>query len=117
MDPWWNEQQAAWIGTVGGPLCGILGGTLGTVGGICAPRGKCKALVYSLIIVPLALGVIALVAGVVALALGQPYGVWYPLVLLGGIPTVVLGSLLPVFRLLYRQAESRRLEAEELRRS
>ena len=117
MDPWWTAQQAGWLGGIGGTVCGVFGALLGTVGGICAPRGKCKGLVHLLIMGPLCLGALWLVAGVVAIVMGQPYHVWYPLVLLGGITTFVFGALLPVFRARYRQADVRRLEAEELRRS
>jgi hypothetical protein len=45
----------------------------------------------------------------------QPYHVWYPLVLIGGILTLVMGPLLPVVRLRYRQAEQRKLDAAGLR--
>ena len=117
MDPWWTGQQAAWFGGVGGSAIGVLGAVLGTVGGICAPRGKCKALVFSLIAFPLVVGPVLLAAGIVAIVGGQPYHVWYPLVLSGGIMTFVFGFLLPVFMARYRQADMRRLEAEELRRS
>jgi hypothetical protein len=48
----------------------------------------------------------------------QPYAVWYPLVLVGGLSSLLIGTLWPtVIRTAYRQAEIRRLEAEELRRS
>lgn len=117
MDPWWTAQQAGWFGAIGGSTLGILGGILGTLGGFCAPRGKCKGLVFSLIGIMLSLGAVSLVAGIVAVIAGQPYHVFYPLLLLGGITTFVVGALLPVFMARYRQADMRRLEAEELRRS
>ena len=47
----------------------------------------------------------------------QPYHVWYPLLLGGGIGTIVLGSLIPVVRMRYKQAERRKLDAEGIRNS
>ena len=117
MDPWWTAQQAGWFGAIGGSALCVLGGILGTLGGICAPRGKCKGLVFSLIGITLSLGVVSLLAGIVAVVAGQPYQVFYPPLALGGITTFVLGASLPVFMARYRQADMRRLEAEELRRS
>jgi hypothetical protein len=49
--------------------------------------------------------------------LRQPYHVWYPLALAGFILTFVCGGLLPVLLLRYRQAEARRMQAQDLRRS
>ena len=96
---------------------GVLGGTVGTVAGICAPRGKCKGLVFGLATFLMGMGIISLIAGVAAVLLHQPFGVYYPLILLGFISTACMGGLLPVIRLRYRQADSRRLDAEEFRRS
>jgi hypothetical protein len=62
----------------------------------------------------LAVGVGALVTGLVALACGQPYGVWYPL-LIGSFPLAVLASVFVfVARHRYRQVELRKMQAEEL---
>ncbi len=47
---------------------------------------------------------------------GQPYGVWYSLLLPGLLLTALMGTMTPVIRLRYRQAEHRRLQAEEFRR-
>jgi len=55
-----------------------------------------------------------LVAGLVALGLGQPYAVYYPLLLFGGILTVVCGGLLPVIRRRYAEIELRRMTAMDL---
>jgi hypothetical protein len=117
MSPWWTDPQAGLVGGIGGSVVGVLGGTLGTVAGICAPRGKCKWLVYGLAAFLMGTGIISLIAGVAAVLLHQPYGVYYPLILLGFISTVGMGGLLPVIRLRYRQADNRRLDAEEFRRS
>jgi hypothetical protein len=45
---------------------------------------------------------------------GQPYGVWYGLLLPGVIGLIVLGSLSPVAVTAYRQAELRKIQARDL---
>ena len=117
MTPWWNPQNAGLIGGIGGAVLGILGGIAGTLAGALAPRGKAKRLVMTLFISMFTGGIVALAIGIVALTVGQPYAVWYPLVLFGGIMALVVGPLIPLVRLRYRQAEARRLEAAELRRT
>ncbi len=116
MNEWWNAYNGNMIGAYGGAAIGVLGGTLGALAGTLAPRGKCKGLILGGMIALALMGVVLLVAGITAVIVGQPYHVWYPLVLGGGILTVVCGPLVPVIRLRYRQAEARRLDAEELRR-
>ena len=114
VEPWFNSP---WLpGTILGSGVGILGGIYGTVLGICAPRGAARGFVFALHWGLVALGSLLAITGVVALTRGQPYGVWYPLLLSGVILTLVVGCLTPVLRLRYRQAEHRRLEAEEFRR-
>jgi hypothetical protein len=117
MIPLWTDQEAGLIGGIAGSVVGVLGGVLGTVAGICAPRGQCKAFVFGLAIVMIGAGIISLITGVAALLLEQPYGVYYPLLLMGIVCTVVLGSFMPVLRQRYREADNRRLDAEEFRRS
>jgi MFS family permease len=117
MTPWWTAQQAGLIGGIAGSAVGVLGGIAGTLAGILAPRGKARRFVMTLFVSMIALGIVALGVGIVAVIIGQPYAVWYPLVLLGGILTIVTASILPGLRIRYRQAEARRLEAAELRRT
>ena len=116
MSPWWSEQAMAWIGAIGGGGIGVLCGTLGALGGWLAPRGKGKAVVVPVHGAVVTAGIVSLGAGIAAVSMGQPYHVWYPLLLGGFIMTMVMGGLFPVVLLRYRQAEQRRLQAEELRR-
>src|SRR5438094_459100 len=106
MTPWWTDEQAGLIGGIGGSALGILGGILGTVAGFCAPRGKCKRLVFGLCIFMISIGIISLTAGVIALSSHQPYGVYYPLLLMGIICTAALGGGMPVIRRQYREADN-----------
>ena len=97
---------------------GMLGGIYGTTLGLLVPRARGKVFVFGLHWCFLVLGVLLLAAGITALVSGQPYGVWYALLLPGVIATAMLGIFTPLLaRLWYRQAEMRRLEAEEFRRS
>jgi hypothetical protein len=96
---------------------GVLGGLFGTVVGLCAPRGIARAPVLAGHAALAGVGVLVLVAGVVAAATGQPRHVFYPLLLGGFVLSAVLLPLLPVVRMRYRQAEARRIQAEELRRA
>jgi hypothetical protein len=117
MTPWWTDQQAGFFGGIAGGVVGVLGGIVGTVCGICAPRGKCKGLVYGLSFCMIGAGIISLIAGALAFFLHQPYAVYYPLSLFGFICTTVFGSIMPVIHRRYQEADRRRLEAEEFRRS
>ncbi len=114
-DPWWSQQAMAWIGA-GGGILGALAGVHGALAGTLAPRGIGKVPVLAVHGLFLAVGIGSLGLGLVALVTGQPYRVWYPLLLIGLITTLVLGMLLPVVLMRYRQAEQRRLQAEQLRR-
>ena len=117
MTPWWNPTDGNWYGAIGGSLIGILGGCLGAAAGILVPRGKAKTFIYTSIAILSIIGLLSLAAGIIAVTAGQPYHVWYPLVLCGGIITVVIPIQFPMIRARYRQAELRRLQAEELRRA
>lgn len=116
MNEWWSAEHAAWIGAIGGSAVGIVGGVFGMLIGVCAPRGAARGLVLTGHLALVGLGAAVLLTGIAAIVLGQPRHVWYPLLLGGGILTVVLGSLIPAVRARYRQAEARRLDAEAIRR-
>lgn len=114
VDPWFGSPGLA--GAILGGGIGTLCAIYGTVLGICAPRGAARGFVFALHWGMIALGAVLAIMGIVALSGGQPYGVWYPLLLSGVISALIVGILTPVLRLRYRQAEHRRLEAEEFRR-
>lgn len=116
MDPWWTQHQSGLIGGIGGAAIGMVGALVGSLSFLVA-RGKCKRMMIGLFLCMLVVGVALLSTGIAAVVLKQPYHVWNPLVLGGFITTSVFGGLLPVTLGRYRAAESRRLEAEQLRRS
>lgn len=112
--PWFHNYGLA--GALLGAGAGVYGAIYGSCAGTMAPLGRGKAFILALHWSGIALGVALLGAGIVALAAGQPYGVWFALILPGAILALVLAPITPVIRLRYRQAEQRRLEAEEFRR-
>src|SRR5262245_2302780 len=107
MTEWWNAHDGALIGTFAGAGGGVLGGVFGSLIGVLAPRGIGRRVIVPLHIAVVLSGAACLVAGVVAVIAGQPYHVFYPLLLIGGILTLVMGGLLPVVLARYRQAEAR----------
>jgi MFS family permease len=110
-EPWFDPNRYAWVF---GTALGILGGTLGALAGSLAPRGKAKTLVMGLFVAGLVACALMLAASVLALLEEQPYGVWYGLGLPGALGLIVLGGLLPVVQRRYREAEQRRLTANDL---
>jgi hypothetical protein len=116
MSAWWSVQDGNLYGAVAGSVVGVLGGLLGAAVGGLAPRGRGRAAVYAAFALMTAFGVVTLAAGLWAMFAEQPRHVWYPLVLVGGLVTVLFPGLFPVVRARYREAEMRRLEAEDLRR-
>ena len=111
QDGWWTERDAGWIGGVGGCIVGLLGALIGILGGF----GKARRFVMLLTTAVVGLGMLCLVVGAAAFALGQPYAVYYPLVLFGIIATAVFGGNLPILRRRYQQIELRRMTAMDSR--
>jgi hypothetical protein len=101
---WWSDRTAGWIGGALGSAVGLLGAAIGT---LCS-LGRGRRFVLAGLLALGFAGLLMLALGLVALALGQPYAVWYPLLLMGVLDPVLAFSLLPTAR--------RRFEALELRR-
>jgi len=115
-DAWWSGESAGMIGGIVGSGLGILGGLIGSLVGTLAPRGIGRKYLLGGMLTMLVLCALSSITGLYALLLtGQPYQVWYPLVLLGGLGTLAICVLLPVTIRVYRQAEQRKLEASALR--
>lgn len=101
---WWSDRQAGLLGAIGGSALGILGAVVGWLGS----AGRAKTFVLRTLRGIAWLGVGALLLGGTAFQAGQPYEVYYPLVLLGAIGAG-LGFTLP-------RSLGKRYEALELRR-
>lgn len=110
IEPWFPPQYA-WIFGAG---VGVMGGVLGTMMGVCGPAGKAKPLVFALYWGSLLISVACLLTGIAALIAGQPYGVWYGLTLAGFIGSMVLGLNYFTLVNVYRQAEQRKMAAQNL---
>lgn len=117
MNPWWSSETAVWFGIIGGGVGGPLIGSLGAAMGILAPRGKCKGFIVGTQSAFAGIGALLLLGGIVAVIAGQPYHVYYPALITGFVAAAVMGGLLPVTLARYRQAEKRKLDAEEFRRT
>jgi hypothetical protein len=104
---WWSGRDAGILGGIAGSALGILGVLIGWLGSV----GRAKGFVLNTLKAVAWAGVGALVLGVVAFFTGQPYEIYYLLVLLGGIGAT-LGFFLP--RSLgkrYEDLELRRMQA------
>jgi hypothetical protein len=111
IEPWFDASAYAWIpGTALGVLCGVWGSLVG----VLAPRGRARTLVLGSLAFLLAAGLTCLILGIVAVVSGQPYGVWYGLLIGGALPVVILGGLARVVFMRYRDAELRKMQARDL---
>ena len=107
VEPWWSETEAGWLG-------GLVGGTVGLLGaafGITAGLGLARHFLLKAVLVFAFLGVAILVVGVVALVGGQPYHVFYPPMLIGGIMAFVFGFNYPFLKRRNEQLELQRMSA------
>jgi len=107
---WWGNRTGNLMGAILGPLLGMLGALVGTLSGWGRGKNVCLAICWFAVV----FGVVCLITGIVALAMGQPYVVYYPPLLLGSIGTVVMGSILPTIRKRYSDIELRKMESMDV---
>lgn len=107
---WWTEQQG---GLVGGGLGGFFG-ILGAAIGVAASWGKSRRWAILLCCIGLAISGVSLMAAIVALAMRQPYHVYYPLLLVGIIGLGVLGFNLRQINRRFQDDELRRMTAADV---
>jgi hypothetical protein len=104
---WLTASQSGLFGGILGSLLGISGGLIG----LSAAWSRLRPLTIPLCVIDLVISGVAFLVGVVAVCLGQPWHVYYPLLLVGVIGVTVIGSVLwqQVHR--FRDDELRRITA------
>ena len=106
---WWGGPEAGWYGGIFGSLIGIFGGLIGT---LCA-LGKARTMTMVALYFALGMGVLCLIAGVVAVVMGQPYHVYYPMLLFGLVMVFSLGFNLRGISRHFNEVEMRRMNAAD----
>lgn len=108
---WFDPAHYAWIpGTVYGVMAGLMGGLAGWL----ASRGRARTFVLRLWFTLWAASAALAIAGIVAVVVGQPWGVWFSLLLPGAVCAVVVGANSFTILKRYREIEERRLAAKDL---
>jgi hypothetical protein len=105
FNSWWLPQQAGLLGGIGGALIGCFGGLIG----LLASKGKARNFVLGAVKFFIALGILLIITGLVAMALKQPYAVWYALLLPGVILVLVFSLNLHSIQRRYDELEIRRM--------
>jgi hypothetical protein len=103
---WWDDRQAGLFGGLAGSLLGVCGGLLGMFLGMGRAGWLCRVVAALMLVA----GVAAAIAGIVALINGQPYAVFYPLLLLGGLASIAGMIVLPLIGPIIRRHEMRRMQ-------
>ena len=104
-DPWFDPNTfGAWYGGIVGSGTGIVGGGLGCLIAVLAPRGRGRHGVMGAMFVLVVLGAAQVVFGVAALLCKQPFGIWYPPSLCGFITVSVIGGNIPLVRRRYAES-------------
>ncbi len=86
---WVGTRMTIWVGAIGGCLVGLWGGFVGYL----VPRGKARGFVIGSANLLVVAGIVVFFAGLYAIGTGQPYGIYYPLLMLGAILVFVVGWL------------------------
>lgn len=114
MTPWWTDTFfGVWLGLGHAAVAiGVAGWSAWLMW-----RGVGRTVVKRALLAMMSFGAVALVLGLFALLSGQPFRVWYPLTMMGGVSMAVWLPNLFAIEWFYRRGDARRLAAEELRRS
>ena len=98
------------IGAIGGTLVGLWGALVGFL----VPRGKARGFVINSATVLVIAGIVVFFGGLYALGTGQPYDVYYPLLLFGAILVFVVGWLRAGLPRRYEAAELQKMQAMDV---
>ena len=101
----WSDRMTAVVGGIGGVLIGCLGAVIEWL----TVRGKAQRFVVNAVRVLIGVGVACALGGFAAVALRQPHGVWYALLLLGVLVVVIFPLRLRSYQDRYREFELRRM--------
>lgn len=104
---WWPTDTAGLIGALAGTPLGIGGALVG----VLMARRRNVQMASAILRLGLGLGVVGLVVGIVALVVGQPAHVWAPLLIIGGVSTVVTAAMLSTMSRRLAEAELHRIHA------
>ncbi|MFO0800783.1 MAG: hypothetical protein U0804_25230 [Gemmataceae bacterium] len=113
-EPWVDPVVMTWAASIGGSAIGLWGAALGTAGSLLVPKGRGKPFVFGLLGLGAALGLVLLGVGVAALTADQPYAVWYPPLLAGGLLLCLSVPFVFLMRQRYRDVELRKMHAADL---
>ncbi len=107
---WWTPETAGIAGGVGGAFIGLLGALVGSL----ASRQRARGFVIGTLKAGAAVGVVLLGLGLIALTTGQPYEVWFLLLLTGIIMAAVFGGLVGQVTARYEATELQIMRAHDL---
>lgn len=115
-EPWFNPNQfGAWYGAIAGGLGGSLLGLLGGLMGWLLPRGKGRQTFTAILLVGSLFGACSFVAGLIALAMKQPFAIWFSLSLVGFIFGLICPLQIAMIQVVSRAIEQRKMQARDLR--
>lgn len=112
---WFEAMTAAKYAWIPGTALGVLCGTLSPLMAMFVAKGKHQTLVLNTLRCVLALGILCLLTGGTAYLIGQPYHVWYPILLTGVAPTFALSFIYPAIRKMYTSAEMRKMYINDMK--
>jgi hypothetical protein len=118
MEPWLDPIRfGTWYGGLGGGLLGLSGAVLGALTAALAPKGKGRSFILDAFTLLKWVGLVNLVVGLYAVYDRQPYGIWYPLLLIGFLFTLLFSLLRPIVRKRYEKVEKQQMGAGRLRQA
>ena len=104
---WWSDSAAGLIGGISGSVLGCLGALLGWL----SAKGRARGFVLVSFKLLIGLGILSTAAGLIGLAVQQPYGVWFPLLLAGVLLLGILPFSLRDCQRRYENLEMRKMAA------
>jgi hypothetical protein len=118
MEPWLDPIRfGTWYGGLGGGLLGLSGAVLGAVTAALARKGKGRRFILGAFTLLKWVGLVNLVVGLYAVYDRQPYGIWYPLLLIGFLFTLLFSLLRPIVRKRYEDVEKQQMGTGRLRQA